>query len=136
MKKHISLLLECIIFALAVCMIFSLAACGETIPTEPESELQPVTAGIDYLALKIGDQRFAETEGLGAKALTEEFQSQFLSGEKVDVNDEETYNTGKKIVPSFLCEPVIGTAENYKELLIESGYYILLDDGHVDKLPE
>ena len=51
MKKHISLLLSCIIFALAACMIFSLAACGETIPTEPESELQPVTAGIDYLAL-------------------------------------------------------------------------------------
>ena len=51
MKKHISLLLECMIFTLAVCMIFSLAACGEAIPTEPESESQPVTAGIDYLAL-------------------------------------------------------------------------------------
>ena len=25
---------------------------------------------------------------------------------------------------------------NYKDLLIESGYYILLEDGHVDKLPE
>ena len=51
MKKHISLLLECMIFTWAVCMIFSLAACGEAIPTEPESESQPVTAGIDYLAL-------------------------------------------------------------------------------------
>ena len=33
--------------------------------------------------LTIGDKRFAETEGLGSKALTEEFQSQFLGGEKV-----------------------------------------------------
>ena len=34
-------------------------------------------------SLTIGDARFAETEGLGSKALTEEFKSQFLGGEKV-----------------------------------------------------
>ncbi|MCR5067749.1 MAG: sugar-binding protein, partial [Erysipelotrichaceae bacterium] len=48
---------------------------------------------------------------------------QILKGEEVDVNDTETYNNNKKVVPSFLCEPVFGSADNYKELLIDSGYY-------------
>jgi putative multiple sugar transport system substrate-binding protein len=41
----------------------------------------------------------------------------------VPVNDEETYNNGVKVVPSFLCEPVFADINNYEELLIESGYY-------------
>ena len=77
---------------------------------------------------------FKDTRTLAAQVV--KMVGQILSGEKVDVNDEKTYDNGKKVVPSFLCDPVIGTAENYKELLIDSGYYILLDDGHVDKLPE
>ena len=77
---------------------------------------------------------FKDTRTLAAQVV--KMVGQILKGETVDVNDEKTYDNGKKVVPSFLCDPVIGTAENYKELLIESGYYILLDDGHVDKLPE
>ena len=77
---------------------------------------------------------FKDTRTLAAQVV--KMVGQILNGETVDVNDEKTYDNGKKVVPSFLCDPVIGTAENYKELLIESGYYILLDDGHVDKLPE
>ncbi|MBI9011326.1 MAG: sugar-binding protein [Clostridiales bacterium] len=41
----------------------------------------------------------------------------------VPVNDTETYNNGVKVVPSFLCEPVFADINNYKELLIDSGYY-------------
>ena len=48
---------------------------------------------------------------------------QILKGEEVDVNDTETYNNNVKVVPSFLCDPVFASAENYKELLIDSGYY-------------
>jgi len=48
---------------------------------------------------------------------------QILKGEEVDVNDTETYNNNVKVVPSFLCDPVFANAENYKELLIDSGYY-------------
>ena len=61
---------------------------------------------------------------------------QILNGEEVDVNDTETYNNGVKVVPSFLCDPVFANKDNYKELLIDSGYYIETEDGHVDKLPE
>jgi putative multiple sugar transport system substrate-binding protein len=31
------------------------------------------------------------------------------------------------VIPSYLCEPVIGTVDNYKELLLDSGYYTEAD---------
>jgi putative multiple sugar transport system substrate-binding protein len=49
--------------------------------------------------------------------------SQIVNGETVDVNDTDTYNNGVITVPSYLCEPVFADASNYKELLIDSGYY-------------
>ena len=48
---------------------------------------------------------------------------QLLNGVDVDVNDTETYNNNVITVPSYLCEPVFADANNYKELLIDSGYY-------------
>ncbi|SMC72072.1 putative multiple sugar transport system substrate-binding protein [Oscillospiraceae bacterium] len=48
---------------------------------------------------------------------------QILKGETVDVNDTETYDNGKKVVPSYLCEPVFADIDNYETILIESGYY-------------
>ena len=48
---------------------------------------------------------------------------EFAKGEKAPVNDTSTYNNGVKVVPSYLCEPVFADANNYKELLIDSGYY-------------
>jgi len=61
---------------------------------------------------------------------------QILKGEEVDVNDTETYNNGVKVVPSFLCEPVFADVNNYKELLIDSGYYLETEDGHVKALTD
>ncbi|MCH4891147.1 sugar ABC transporter substrate-binding protein [Acidaminobacter sp. JC074] len=49
--------------------------------------------------------------------------SAIMAGETVPVNDTETYNNGVKVVPSYLCEPVFADKDNYKELLIDSGYY-------------
>lgn len=46
-----------------------------------------------------------------------------MSGTEAPVNDTETYNNGAKVVPSYLCEPVFADVNNYKELLIDSGYY-------------
>ena len=48
---------------------------------------------------------------------------QILTGATVDVNDTETYNYNVITVPSYLCEPVFADANNYKEILIDSGYY-------------
>lgn len=41
----------------------------------------------------------------------------------VEVNDKKTYNNGTGIIPSYLCEPIFATVDNYKSLLIDSGYY-------------
>lgn len=46
-----------------------------------------------------------------------------MNDETVPVNDTETYNNGVKVVPSYLCEPVFADKDNYKALLIDSGYY-------------
>lgn len=37
--------------------------------------------------------------------------------------DTETYDTGKKVVKSYLLEPVKVTKDNYVEIMIDSGYY-------------
>ena len=50
-----------------------------------------------------------------------------LSGKEPEINDTETYDNGTGIIPSFLCDPVFADASNYKELLIESGYYAEAD---------
>lgn len=46
-----------------------------------------------------------------------------VKGEKVEVNDTTTYDNGTGVIPSYLCEPVAATKDNYKALLIDSGYY-------------
>ncbi len=52
-----------------------------------------------------------------------------VKGTEPEVNDTTTYNNNVKVVPSYLCAPVFGDASNYKELLIDSGYYTLSDIG-------
>ncbi len=64
---------------------------------------------------------FKDTRTLAAQVV--KMVGQILTGSTVDVNDTETYDNGMGIVPSFLCEPVFADANNYKELLIDSGYY-------------
>ncbi len=64
---------------------------------------------------------FKDTRTLASQVV--KMVGQILSGEEVEVNDTETYDNGKLVVPSYLCEPVFADADNYKELLIDSGYY-------------
>jgi putative multiple sugar transport system substrate-binding protein len=46
-----------------------------------------------------------------------------LSGGKPEVNDTKTYNNGIKVVPSYLLKPLAVDASNWKEALIDTGYY-------------
>ena len=64
---------------------------------------------------------FKDTRTLASQVV--KMVGQIIAGEEVDVNDTETYDNGTGIIPSFLCEPVFADANNYKELLIDSGYY-------------
>ena len=46
-----------------------------------------------------------------------------MQGQPAEVNDQESYDNGTGIIPTYLCEPVFADIDNYKELLIDSGYY-------------
>ena len=52
-----------------------------------------------------------------------------LNGSEPEVNDTTTYDNGVKVVPSYLLTPYIVTVDNYKELLIDSGYIAEADLG-------
>ena len=75
----------------------------------------------NMLAGKQSMSVFKDTRTLAEQVV--KMVGQILNGEDVDVNDEETYNNNVIVVPSFLCEPVFADANNYKELLLDSGYY-------------
>ena len=50
-----------------------------------------------------------------------------MKGGEAPVNDTESYDNGTGVIPSYLCEPVFADVNNYKELLIDSGYYTEAD---------
>lgn len=64
---------------------------------------------------------FKDTRMLANKVV--EMVDAIMKGGKAPVNDEKSYDNGKGIVPAYLCEPVFADKNNYKELLIDSGYY-------------
>lgn len=64
---------------------------------------------------------FKDTRTLASKVV--EMVDAIMQGGEAPVNDTESYDNGTGIIPSYLCEPVAVTADNYKELLVDSGYY-------------
>ena len=69
---------------------------------------------------------FKNTNTLAKKAIW--LSDQLLKGKKPTsmsgaVYDDKTYNTGKKLVKSFLLAPVTVTKANYKKELLDSGFY-------------
>jgi len=64
---------------------------------------------------------FKDTRTLASQVV--KMVGQILKGETVDVNDTTTYDNGTGVIPSYLCQPVFADVNNYKELLIDSGYY-------------
>jgi len=64
---------------------------------------------------------FKDTRTLASQVV--KMVGQILAGQEVEVNDTTTYDNGTGVIPSYLCEPVFADINNYKELLIDSGYY-------------
>lgn len=64
---------------------------------------------------------FKDTRTLAAK--TVEMVDAIMRGNEVPVNDTETYDNGKGVVPAYICEPIFVDVNNYQEVLIDSGYY-------------
>ncbi|MCQ8242289.1 multiple monosaccharide ABC transporter substrate-binding protein [Rhizosaccharibacter radicis] len=46
-----------------------------------------------------------------------------LSGKEPPVNDTKSYNNGVKVVPAYLLPPVVVDKSNWKQELVDSGYY-------------
>jgi putative multiple sugar transport system substrate-binding protein len=46
-----------------------------------------------------------------------------MEGKEPEVNDTKTYENGVKVVPSYLLKPVAVEKDNYKKILVDSGYY-------------
>lgn len=75
-------------------------------------------------AIIAGDQSqtvFKDTRTLASKVV--EMIDAIFQGKEAPVNDTTTYDNGVKVIPSFLCEPISVDVNNYKEVLIDSGYY-------------
>ncbi|MAS43526.1 MAG: sugar ABC transporter substrate-binding protein [Rhodobacteraceae bacterium] len=83
-----------------------------------DSEVQSVKS------MKAGEQYssiFKDTRELAK--VTVQMVEAVLGGAEPPINDTTTYDNGKKVVPSYLLEPVAVTADNWEEVLIGSGYY-------------
>lgn len=46
-----------------------------------------------------------------------------LKDEEPEINDTKTYDNGKKVVPSYLLDPISVDVNNYKEVLVDTEYY-------------
>lgn len=81
--------------------------------------VKSIIAGEQYSTI------FKDTRLLAEQAVA--MVDALLTGGTPEVNDEETYDNGEKIVPSYLLESTIVTVDNYEEVLIGSGYYTAED---------
>ncbi len=46
-----------------------------------------------------------------------------MKGEKAETNEQKQYKNGTKAVPAYLCETAAVDKKNYREVLLDSGYY-------------
>ena len=75
----------------------------------------------NMLAGKQAMSVFKDTRILAARAA--EMVDALMKGEAPPVNDVQSYDNGTGVIPAFLCEPVVATPDNIRQLLIDSGYY-------------
>ncbi|MCR5833677.1 MAG: sugar-binding protein [Selenomonadaceae bacterium] len=85
------------------------------------SAIKNIIAGKQSMTL------FKDTRVLSAKCA--EMVIDIMEGKLPDINDNMTYDNGSIIVPSYLCQPVLVTKENFKEVLLDTGYYAAEDVG-------
>jgi putative multiple sugar transport system substrate-binding protein len=93
----------------------------------------PIVTGQDgevasVAAIRDGKQYmtvFKDTRQLATAAV--ELADAILKGKEPDIKgarlDTESYDTGKKKVKAYLLQPINVTKENWKEIMVDSGYY-------------
>ena len=110
---------------LSIGILSSLKGVGYGTPDQP----MPVVTGQDaeipsIKSIIVGEQTstiFKDTRDLAK--VTADMVDALQSGTSVAVNDTKTYENGVKIVPAYLLKPVTVDASNWKQVLVDSGYY-------------
>jgi putative multiple sugar transport system substrate-binding protein len=110
---------------LSIGILSSLKGVGYGTPELP----MPVVTGQDaevpsMKSILAGEQRstvFKDTRELAK--VTVGMVDALLGGSTPQINDTKTYDNGKKVVPSYLLKPVSVDKSNWKEILVDSGYY-------------
>ena len=110
-------------------ILAAVTSAGYTKATEPvmtgqDSEVlsvKNIIAGTQYSTI------FKDTRELAKVAVG--MAEAVLNGTKPMLNDTKTYNNGVKVVPSMLLTPYVVTVQNYKSVLVDSGYIKAADLG-------
>jgi len=105
----------------------ALDAAGFTVDNYPVITGQDCDKAIlkNLIAGKQGMSVFKDTRTLAAKVVS--MVDSIMKGTTPEINDDKTYDNGTGVIKSYLCEPVVCTKDNYKEVLIDSGYYTEAD---------
>lgn len=91
---------------------------GWPLVTGQDAELRAVTDILDgYQAMSV----FRDTRELAGYCA--EMAVSGIQGKKPATNDSKQYKNGTKEVPAYLCGTEMVDKENYKEILLDSGYY-------------
>jgi putative multiple sugar transport system substrate-binding protein len=77
--------------------------------------VKAILAGEQYATIFKDTRELAKVAGSMAVAV--------LGGGEPEINDTDTYDNGKKVVPSYLLQPVQVTKDNVKEALVDTGYW-------------
>jgi putative multiple sugar transport system substrate-binding protein len=104
-------------------IISALTSAGYTtadmpIITGQDAELDSVKA------IESGEQYstiYKDTRELAKVAVS--MATALLTGGTPETNDTETYDNGKKVVPSYLLQPVVVTKDDIQSVLVDGGYY-------------
>ncbi len=83
------------------------------------ASVKQIIAGTQYSTI------YKDTRQLANEAAT--MANDLLTGKTPQVNDTTSYNNKVKVVPSYLFQPVVVTKDNYKSVLVDSGYYTQAD---------
>ncbi|WP_431275315.1 multiple monosaccharide ABC transporter substrate-binding protein [Variovorax ureilyticus] len=110
---------------LSIGIISSLKGVGYGTPQQP----MPVVTGQDaevpsvksILKKEQTSTVFKDTRELAK--VTVNMVDAMMAGKAPEVNDTKTYNNGVKVVPSYLLKPVSVDATNWKQALVDTGYY-------------
>jgi putative multiple sugar transport system substrate-binding protein len=79
------------------------------------ASVKSIIAGEQFATIYKDTRKLAEVTVKMADAV--------LKGGVPETNNNKDYNNGVKVVPSYLLDPVVVYKDNYKQLLIDSGYY-------------